>query len=408
MSLPNANWGQGFPSMADEHPTVALKEIMRYELSDVDFRRTVENEVETLERLRRLNHPHLIRAIAYYTLGTRHLVIFPWAGLGNLRDFWKMEPPKLDNRYLKWVVTQLCGLTDGIEKLHNSGEDSMMRHGDLKPENILCFESTGELVEEKEGPCILVIADVGLTKNHNLVTEQRKDKTRTQSGTIMYEPPETEFEKQRNIPRSRRYDIWSMGCIYLEFVIWLLYGAEELERFRNDLGEDRRFYSTRDVRNNPLKTPKLHSMVQKWVDWITDDARCPENTALRHLVELIVTRLLVPSIGEVKKLNRRDSVLYDPQASRSLNDSPPESPRIIRTSTSSTYFGFTDSAFDHRATAKEMNEKMQQILIDAKSSKIEWMKRDAPGKKGPGQFGHTLAPSNAALAVPPSTRDHEV
>lgn len=396
--------------MTNEHPTIALKQFVGGGLSDLEFREIVLNEVETLERLRDLNHPHLIRAIAYYTLGARHRVVFPWAGLGNLRDFWKIDPPQLDEQYLKWVLTQLCGLADGIARLHYSGEDYTMRHGDLKPENILCFQST-EMVEAQEGPCILVIADVGLTKAHALATEMRQEATRTRSGTVMYEPPEADFESQRNIPMSRRYDIWSMGCVYLEFVIWLLYGAKELERFIDDLGEDKRFYSRRDMVNSPIKTPQLHMMVRKWVDWITDDAPCSENTALRHLVELIVSRLLVLDLGKAKNLNRADSILYYPQASHSPKETPsvdPIGPSIIRASTSSTYLEFADSSFTQRATAEEMKEGLQQILRDAESSRIEWMNIDAPRMKGPGQFRHDLAPTNVGLVVPPRNTDYEV
>ncbi len=56
----------------------------------------------------------------------------------------------------------------------------------------------------------------------------------------MYEPPEAEVGQ--NEPRSRRYDVWSMGCIYLEFAIWLLRGENGLQRFRRDLQSVGKFY----------------------------------------------------------------------------------------------------------------------------------------------------------------------
>ena len=174
-------------------------------------------EVETLEMLREVNHPHLIRAIAYYTRNDKHFLLFPWATLGNLRDFWKKDPPKLTPEYLEWVFRQLCGLTSAIGKLHHAKENSYWRHGDMKPENILCFEGAGTSEYALKDPCTLVISDLGLTRVHDRETEARKYATRTQNGTIMYEPPEA--EALLNKPRSRRYDIWSIGCIYL--VHWL-------------------------------------------------------------------------------------------------------------------------------------------------------------------------------------------
>jgi serine/threonine protein kinase len=385
-----------------------VKVIKKANLSDSEFQETVMREVETLEMLREANHKHLIRAIAYYTWRTGHFLMFPWAELGNLREFWKTDPPKLTPAYLEWVLRQLCGLADAIEKLHHAAGESSWRHGDMKPENILCFEEAGTSSNGRKGPCTLVISDVGLTKVHHKVTEARKDETRTQTGTIMYEPPET--EQGKNGPRSRRYDIWSIGCIYLEFAIWLLYGSAELERFRRELGEDRRFYSTNRGQKAASSTPQLHSRVQRWVDWIRDDDRCTQDTAMRHLVELIVTRLLVPQIGRAADSRPKKSMLQEAQrvpTSARSEDAPSMSPMIFRVSTSSSYFNFPEgSLYGNRANAKQVNEKIQQIYKDATSqagNRIEWIDMDAPDlpiRKGPsGQYGQTLGPSDTGLQV---------
>src|SRR4030088_2232287 len=111
-------------------------------MSNEDFAKTAEAEAKALEMFRNLDNPHMIKAIAYYTTGQKHYFIFPWAGGGNLWDFWK-DPPRLDPGYLQWVFTQLCGLAKAIKDLHHSN-DGAWRHGDLKPENILCFKDSGE------------------------------------------------------------------------------------------------------------------------------------------------------------------------------------------------------------------------------------------------------------------------
>lgn len=57
-----------------------------------------------------------------------------------------------------------------------------------------------------------------------LVIEILKTKRTKQTGTQKYEPPETDNERgEIGQPRSRLYDMWSMGCIVFEFIIWLLY-----------------------------------------------------------------------------------------------------------------------------------------------------------------------------------------
>src|SRR5688572_8290946 len=128
------------PENKHENPCVAIKELKQMSLSDEEFKTIAAAEAETLEMLRNLNHPHLIKAIAYYIKGEKHFVMFPWARGGNLRDFWRNDPPTLGPRYLEWVFTQLVGLTEAMVKLHRSQSEKHWRHGDLKPENILCFE----------------------------------------------------------------------------------------------------------------------------------------------------------------------------------------------------------------------------------------------------------------------------
>ena len=57
----------------------------------------------------------------------------------------------------------------------------------------------------------------------------RKHASSSQFGTRAYEPPEA--VTRLLAPRSRLYDIWSFGCVMLEFVVWLLYGHRGLDEF---------------------------------------------------------------------------------------------------------------------------------------------------------------------------------
>ncbi|KAK7709694.1 hypothetical protein SLS57_008599 [Botryosphaeria dothidea] len=107
------------------------------------------------------------------------------------------------------------------------------RHGDLKPDNILRFvDST--TAERSLGT--LKIADLGLAKLHDVDTNLRAEPTSQRCGTLKYEPPEALYPHRS--PRSRRYDIWSMGCIILESIIWLLYGYDGLEVFNGEMIDD--------------------------------------------------------------------------------------------------------------------------------------------------------------------------
>lgn len=144
--------------------------------------------------------------------------MFPWARGGSLEHFMQTHVNMEANRNPKFVVdilAQVVGLASAIETIHRQN----YRHGDLKPQNILIF--TRESGESVVGTW--KVADLGLAKFHNETTGARKGPTTMAgSGTISYEPPETVTTS--NSPRSRLYDIWSMGCIILELVVSLLYG----------------------------------------------------------------------------------------------------------------------------------------------------------------------------------------
>jgi hypothetical protein len=106
-----------------------------------------------------------------------------------------------------------------------------------------------------------------------------------------------------------------MGCIFLEFVIWLIYGKDELVQFTtvSKNGEKPRFYEkfkAEDLVTGAQKlwvpgtekreTAQVHSTVQNYISKIKESGRCPEGTAVRRLVDLISDKLLVVELGNVK------------------------------------------------------------------------------------------------------------
>jgi serine/threonine protein kinase len=310
---------------------VAIKELKR---SGKDFAAIAEGEAVVLEMMRGLtDQPHLIKAIAYYQKGNGHYFVFPWAELGNLWEFWITTTPKTERDYMLWVFTQLTGLARALECLHHraSTSEENYRHGDLKPLNILCFKTKGGQEEKPR----LVITDVGLAKKHNMATKERQELavfTYSTAATVTHAAPELGIV--RNAPRSRRYDIWSMGCILLEFTIWLLYGPQKLIEFSNCL--DGSFYTletqkqssnTKGQQNlSPTKsqTAKVHGEVGVWIRYIKADWRCSKDTAVRHLVELIETRLLVVDLGLRDPVNGQSSLILP--IKEEASDSQPPSP----------------------------------------------------------------------------------
>ena len=60
------------------HPSVATKVLKRSQYSKKeDFMAAVKSETEVLQIMKRLDHAHLIKTIAYYRKGDENHLLFP-------------------------------------------------------------------------------------------------------------------------------------------------------------------------------------------------------------------------------------------------------------------------------------------------------------------------------------------
>lgn len=237
-------------------------------------------ENETLSIIRSLNNDHLIKPIASFQYkGEQHgSFLFPWAKGGNLRELWATEEtrPLHNKEMMCWVMKQLCGLCHALSILHETNH----RHGDLKPENILLFDEGGY-----KGT--LRIADVGLAKFHEPSTQERIDlnqASRTMTGTTRYVSPEF-IHRKLAIPRV--FDVWALGCVFLEFLIWTLYGNRVLQEF----------YRLNFLHFWEETAPAgfaVHSVIQPWINNMSQSL-AETNTAVASLLDVIKTMMPVPN-----------------------------------------------------------------------------------------------------------------
>jgi serine/threonine protein kinase len=210
-------------------------------------------------------------------------LIFPWADGGNLGDYWKeyqVKSSELDS--LQWIIGQFVGISAALEELHEHNT----RHGDLKPENILWFT-------DKNDKGVLQIADLGLAAFHeeDEHTDLRRlggKHTFTPSGTSRYEPPEMDRDRGKEDARSRQYDIWSMGCIVLELLIWVIYGYDAVKNLRSST----MYFWTKA----PGEGYDIHPDVITRMEIM--EGQLQDNTAYKELLHLVRNKLLIVKISE--------------------------------------------------------------------------------------------------------------
>ncbi|KXH63941.1 heterokaryon incompatibility protein [Colletotrichum salicis] len=258
---------------------------------DPELKEFFDKEASNLQELRYYKSKHLIKPIAAYEHHGDRCLLFPWAAGGNLAQYWRSNRGNsLTKHELSWIFAQLTGLFDALEELHAKN----CRHGDLKPENILLFIDTDKNKT-------LQIADMGLTSFHALdaATRIRKAQeilTLTPPGTSRYEPPETGKDREKQLSahetRSRAYDVWSMGCVVLELLIWLAYGFDILSKFRDETAY---FWELKQVRGSE-KIYSVGSETQRYIKALS--TKWQSQSAWRELLKFVETRLLVVKISE--------------------------------------------------------------------------------------------------------------
>lgn len=263
--------------------------------------------------LRNYPHDHIVTHLATWTHDGRYYMLFPYAEC-NLRQYMRWVPfggPKKER--ILWLLEQFRGLASAIQSIHDlsSAEGSSNTsnltippavgrekksgwHHDLKPENILHFSSKNS----KLGT--LRIADFGSGKVHTY--RSGSINTGSPNGTLTYEPPEAQSERAT----SRPSDLWSLGCVFLELLIWAIVDFRSVEIFAEerfgrrspdamiDFVEDDGFWQIAVD-----GTISLRKAVNEWIERLGNTVLQPEWQPFKEVLDL-VRRML--------NLNRRERI----------------------------------------------------------------------------------------------------
>ena len=255
------------PRQGDKDHYFAVKQLRKLESTKTISQQRQNPETQAYKRLDHILPEHTVRLLATYTHRDQLHLVFPWAD-GDLHDFWyKHFPgtarPKRTPELAQWLSRQFLGLATALQGIHNSDVDESSlhslsprvrqqrhgRHGDIKPENILWFKDDDTASEDSFGT--LKICDLGSADFHGPDSKSvRVSDMHEFTGT--YRAPE--FDAIRRI--SPQYDIWSFGCVLLQFMVWYLEGWHGVDRFterRSNEGVSNRLIFLDNFFNNIYK-----------------------------------------------------------------------------------------------------------------------------------------------------------
>lgn len=194
-----------------------------------------EHESEILTTLAEVPHDNLTPMLASWSQGLRCSILMPLALL-NLFDFINGTlPPTLDGSFIIWFFQQIHGLAAAVDHIHHLGPSklgpSMDRakadghhgsagyHHDLKPKNILLFPGG-----------VLKVSDFGTARLQQEITVIGSHKTPNLHCDPEYAAPDLVLTGHA----SRPHDIWALGCILLEMLVWAFGEEGEVDKFMDE------------------------------------------------------------------------------------------------------------------------------------------------------------------------------
>ena len=274
-------------------------------------------------------HDHLIKCYASWKFGAEYHMIYELAEC-NLEEFIQKtkhpkDDPTLNNA---WLIEQMCGLAGALRAVHTQEEDGKHTSNDnmldvpkapkarsrsgyiheIKPDNILVFlyGASVHWFRLSDFSCAKFADFVASISGQHVNSHLTTSKT----GTPDFRPPESMKGET-----SRPYDLWSLGCVYLELFVWFLKGYPSLQAFRakrrrlvkpNGV-EDEAFYFTDEVSANPRV--QLRSAVEDEISQLS--TICPPD--LKPLLDVIPSLLRIDpktrptATGLVQKLSHLDT-----------------------------------------------------------------------------------------------------
>ncbi len=175
-------------------------------------------------------------------------MLFPYAQC-NLREY--MEKNRFNKKDALWLLDQFHGMAGAVKRIHDlsevetpiskstlstptAGERRTAYHHDLKPENILFFSDGSS----SRGTFRISYWGSGKVNTYRHSSYH----TKSPIGTLTYEPPEYTYDGKT----SRPYDIWSLGCVFLELLIWAVLGSPTVETFSEQRDDKRNANSGTD------------------------------------------------------------------------------------------------------------------------------------------------------------------
>ncbi|KAF5021966.1 hypothetical protein F66182_6006 [Fusarium sp. NRRL 66182] len=295
--MPSSHMGLVLPALGshlDMHKKKVQSVAFRVIVHDQDYSQRGESavnrpssQVKLCEALIELKHPHLVDCIGHVIHSHDHFFVFDLDGrCGSLDSFCESSPGRhgLTKTLFKETLLQMRGLADALRILHKSGHS----HGHLEPDKIHMFQ------KHDDGFSVFKISSIDVNSDPELVSAWPNPYSNQGFFGIDYEVRAV----LKSMDRPSANDMWSFGCTILVWLTCCLYGRSEMVTFRHWLNTRREGMGDYAVTPWQYKVG-VRGLIPDLMDYMANDPACPENTALRDLLDVLRTKLLVVRDGRI-------------------------------------------------------------------------------------------------------------
>ncbi|PVI06060.1 hypothetical protein DM02DRAFT_34015 [Periconia macrospinosa] len=197
---------------------------------------------------------HTVKFYDSWIQNQEYSILMEYVEGGTLEEFFFSCPPPTDEEDIILFWERFVDLLKPLSRIHmHPDPDHRYKylegiHNDIKPTNILVTKPKSR----SRYDVTFKLADMGLS---HFAPAQKEGESRTKDtrGTQIFTAPEyyrdekNTFLRRDILKAAPSKDIWSMGCVFSETVVWSVGGKEDLQKY----GEDR-VSATNQI-------PKLHN-----------------------------------------------------------------------------------------------------------------------------------------------------
>lgn len=195
-----------------------------------DAEKYYQNEVEAFNQIMPpgKHEPHMITLFGAYRHGRTYNILLEHAHGGNLMDYFESVKPPTNEEGILQFWSSLFKVVEPIKRIH----ELEGVHQNIKPSNILVTSGATSSIYDRN----FKLADLGLSHFSSKTDDKRTLKYQEVLGDPMYSAPEccmlAMSTKPLTYDADPLIDIWSLGCIFSEAIVWTFLGVDGVKQYR--------------------------------------------------------------------------------------------------------------------------------------------------------------------------------